>query len=259
MISGSATNPELTERGMKGIFRTVGRDDQQGPAIAAYIVGELKGKRAAIVDDKTAYGEGLATEVEKALRAAGVTIVGARAHHRQGNRLQGDPHAHQAEGRRRRLPRRHGRDRRAHAQAGARAGDEGHVHLRRRRVHRRDGEARGPRGRRARVLAGRSARPTRRAPSSSPPSRPSTARPSSTRRSSTTRTNVIIEAMRRADSVDPAKFGPEIYKVSLNGATGQDRVRRQGRSQGCRDDDLPHAWRQDLADRDREGRRFEAL
>ena len=41
VISGSATNPALTERGLKGVFRTVGRDDQQGPAIAAYIAGEL--------------------------------------------------------------------------------------------------------------------------------------------------------------------------------------------------------------------------
>ncbi|MEO7741600.1 MAG: branched-chain amino acid ABC transporter substrate-binding protein, partial [Usitatibacter sp.] len=76
VISGSATNPALTERGLKGVFRTVGRDDQQGPAIAAYIAGELKAKRVAIVDDKTAYGEGLASEVEKALRAANVAIVG---------------------------------------------------------------------------------------------------------------------------------------------------------------------------------------
>ena len=67
VISGSATNPELTERGLKGVFRTVGRDDQQGPAIAAYIAGELAGKRVAIVDDKTAYGEGIANEVEKTL------------------------------------------------------------------------------------------------------------------------------------------------------------------------------------------------
>jgi len=76
VITGSATSPELTERGLEGIFRTIGRDDQQGPAIAAYIVSELKAKSAAIVDDKTAYGEGLATEVEKALRAAHVPIVG---------------------------------------------------------------------------------------------------------------------------------------------------------------------------------------
>jgi branched-chain amino acid transport system substrate-binding protein len=76
VISGSATNPALTERGLKGVFRTVGRDDQQGPAIAAYIAGDLKGRKVAIVDDKTAYGEGLANEVEKSLRAANVTIVG---------------------------------------------------------------------------------------------------------------------------------------------------------------------------------------
>jgi branched-chain amino acid transport system substrate-binding protein len=76
VISGSATSPELTERGLKGVFRTVGRDDQQGPAIAAYIATQLKARSAAIVDDKTAYGEGLATEVEKSLRASGVTLVG---------------------------------------------------------------------------------------------------------------------------------------------------------------------------------------
>jgi branched-chain amino acid transport system substrate-binding protein len=76
VISGSSTNPVLTERGLKGVFRTIGRDDQQGPAIAAYIANELKGRKVAIVDDKTAYGEGLATEVEKALRGANVTIVG---------------------------------------------------------------------------------------------------------------------------------------------------------------------------------------
>jgi branched-chain amino acid transport system substrate-binding protein len=56
-------------------MRTVGRDDQQGPALAAYIASELKGKKVAIVDDKTAYGEGLANEVEKTLKAAKVNVV----------------------------------------------------------------------------------------------------------------------------------------------------------------------------------------
>jgi branched-chain amino acid transport system substrate-binding protein len=76
VISGSATNPKLTERGLKTVFRTVGRDDQQGPAIASYIANELKAKKVAIADDKTAYGEGLADEVEKTLKGAKVNIVG---------------------------------------------------------------------------------------------------------------------------------------------------------------------------------------
>jgi branched-chain amino acid transport system substrate-binding protein len=76
VISGSATNPALTERGLKTVFRTVGRDDQQGPAIAQYIVGELKAKKVAIADDKTAYGEGIANEVEKTLKGAKVSVVG---------------------------------------------------------------------------------------------------------------------------------------------------------------------------------------
>jgi len=74
MISGSATNPKLTEQGFKVVFRTVGRDDQQGPAVAQYLAG-MKLKKIAIADDATAYGEGLANEVEKTLKAAGVQVV----------------------------------------------------------------------------------------------------------------------------------------------------------------------------------------
>lgn len=74
-ISGSATNPKVTEQGFKVAFRTVGRDDQQGPAIASYLASEVKVKSVAIIDDATAYGKGLAEEVEKTLKAAGVKIV----------------------------------------------------------------------------------------------------------------------------------------------------------------------------------------
>ena len=76
MISGSATNPVLTERGLANTFRTVGRDDQQGPAIATYIANEIKAKKVSLIDDKTAYGEGLANEVEKTLKADKIAILG---------------------------------------------------------------------------------------------------------------------------------------------------------------------------------------
>jgi len=75
MISGSATNPDLTGQGFSGVFRVVGRDDQQGPAVAGYLVSTMQPKSAAIIDDATAYGEGLANEVEKTLRAAGVKVL----------------------------------------------------------------------------------------------------------------------------------------------------------------------------------------
>ncbi len=75
MISGSATNPKVTENGYKIAFRTVGRDDQQGPAVAQYLASEVKPKTVAIIDDATAYGEGLANEVEKSLKAAGIKVL----------------------------------------------------------------------------------------------------------------------------------------------------------------------------------------
>ena len=75
MISGSATNPEVTERGFENVFRVVGRDDQQGPAIANYLAATVNPKLVAVIDDATAYGEGLANQVEKTLVAAGVKVL----------------------------------------------------------------------------------------------------------------------------------------------------------------------------------------
>src|SRR3954465_9293854 len=75
VISGSATNPKLTEQGFKNQFRVVGRDDQQGPAIASYLATERKPKLVAVIDDATAYGEGLANEVEKTLKAQNIKVL----------------------------------------------------------------------------------------------------------------------------------------------------------------------------------------
>ena len=75
VISGSATNPKLTEQGFKTQFRVVARDDQQGPAVANYLASNSKPKMVAVIDDATAYGEGLANEVEKTLKSAGVGVL----------------------------------------------------------------------------------------------------------------------------------------------------------------------------------------
>src|SRR5262245_4752420 len=75
VISGSATNPKLTEQGFKTQFRVVGRDDQQGPAVASFLAANNKPKLVAVVDDATAYGEGIANEVEKTLKAAGIKTL----------------------------------------------------------------------------------------------------------------------------------------------------------------------------------------
>src|SRR6202140_4997819 len=64
-ITPASTNPKITERGMWNIFRTCGRDDQQGAVAAQYIMKNMKGKKIAIVHDKTTYGQGLADETRK--------------------------------------------------------------------------------------------------------------------------------------------------------------------------------------------------
>ncbi len=75
MITPSATNPKITERGLWNVFRTCGRDDQQGAVAADYITKNFAGKKIAIVHDKTPYGQGLATETQKAMNAKGIKEI----------------------------------------------------------------------------------------------------------------------------------------------------------------------------------------
>jgi branched-chain amino acid transport system substrate-binding protein len=74
-ITPAATNPKVTERNMWNIFRTCGRDDQQGVVAGAIIADKFKGKRVAVVHDKTTYGQGLAEETRKAMNAKGLKEV----------------------------------------------------------------------------------------------------------------------------------------------------------------------------------------
>ena len=76
VITPAATNPRITDRpGMWNVFRVCGRDDQQGRVAGGYIADKFKGKRVAIVHDKTTYGQGLAEETRKAMNARGVKEV----------------------------------------------------------------------------------------------------------------------------------------------------------------------------------------
>jgi branched-chain amino acid transport system substrate-binding protein len=74
-VTPSATAVALTAQGFKGVFRTVANDRGQGGAIGTFAVKGAGGKKIAIIDDKTAYGVGLADEAEKAIKAAGGNIV----------------------------------------------------------------------------------------------------------------------------------------------------------------------------------------
>jgi len=75
-ITPAATNPKVTDRpGMWNIFRVCGRDDQQGVVAGALIAAKFKGKRIAIIHDKTTYGQGLAEETRKAINAKGLKEV----------------------------------------------------------------------------------------------------------------------------------------------------------------------------------------
>ena len=75
-ISPSATNPKYTMQGYKTAFRVVANDGQLGGTLGRYAVKDLKGKAIAIIDDRTAYGQGVADEFEKAVKAAGGKLSG---------------------------------------------------------------------------------------------------------------------------------------------------------------------------------------
>jgi branched-chain amino acid transport system substrate-binding protein len=74
-ISASATNPKYTLQGFNTAFRVVANDVQLGRGLARYAVKNMAAKRVAVIDDRTAYGQGLVTEFTGGLRQAGVNVV----------------------------------------------------------------------------------------------------------------------------------------------------------------------------------------
>jgi branched-chain amino acid transport system substrate-binding protein len=75
-ISPSATNPKYTKQGFKTAFRVVANDEHLGGTLGKYAVTQLKGKSIAVIDDRTAYGQGVADEFEKGVKSAGGKTVG---------------------------------------------------------------------------------------------------------------------------------------------------------------------------------------
>jgi branched-chain amino acid transport system substrate-binding protein len=74
-ITPASTNPTFTERNLWNVFRTCGRDDQQGAVAGSYIATHFAGKKIAIVHDKTTYGKGLADETRKYLASKNIKDV----------------------------------------------------------------------------------------------------------------------------------------------------------------------------------------
>jgi branched-chain amino acid transport system substrate-binding protein len=78
-MTPASTNPEFTEgpakKGVKTVFRTCGRDDAQGVFAGPWLAKTYAGKKVAILDDKSAYGQGLANETEKNATAAGLELA----------------------------------------------------------------------------------------------------------------------------------------------------------------------------------------
>jgi branched-chain amino acid transport system substrate-binding protein len=74
-ITPASTNPALTERKLWNTFRTCGRDDQQGVVAGEYILKNMKGKKIAVIHDKTPYGKGLADFTKATINKGGMQEV----------------------------------------------------------------------------------------------------------------------------------------------------------------------------------------
>ncbi|MDR0478183.1 MAG: high-affinity branched-chain amino acid ABC transporter substrate-binding protein [Desulfobulbaceae bacterium] len=75
MITSSATSDDLSTYGYKMFFRTIGKDSQQGPVAAIYIINTIKPKKLAIIHDKQTYGQGVATQVKNTVEEHGLKPV----------------------------------------------------------------------------------------------------------------------------------------------------------------------------------------
>ena len=76
IMSTVGTNPKVTQSGYKNVFRMVASDTQVGSSMAAYAAKELKIKTVGVIDDRTAFGQGIAAEFVRQAKASGMTVAG---------------------------------------------------------------------------------------------------------------------------------------------------------------------------------------
>jgi branched-chain amino acid transport system substrate-binding protein len=75
MVTPSATNPKLTQQGFKNVFRLLANDNALGAGLALHAVNNMKLKKVAIIDDRSAYGQGVAEVFKKTALAKGMQVV----------------------------------------------------------------------------------------------------------------------------------------------------------------------------------------
>ncbi len=76
LMSTVGTNPKVTQSGYKGVFRIVASDTQLGASMAGYAAKQLKLKTIGVIDDRTAFGQGIAMEFVKQAKASGIVVAG---------------------------------------------------------------------------------------------------------------------------------------------------------------------------------------
>ncbi|MNV97856.1 hypothetical protein D3C71_1930310 [compost metagenome] len=75
MVSTVGTNPKVTQGGYKNLFRIIASDTQIGSNMATYAANVMKVKNVAVIDDRTAFGQGVAEEFTKEAKKLGLTVV----------------------------------------------------------------------------------------------------------------------------------------------------------------------------------------
>jgi ABC-type branched-subunit amino acid transport system substrate-binding protein len=76
LMSTVGTNPKITQAGYPTVFRMVASDTQVGGSMATYAAKELKLKNVGVIDDRTAFGQGVAMEFKRQAQAAGIKVAG---------------------------------------------------------------------------------------------------------------------------------------------------------------------------------------